>query len=156
MQKLKLIIGLLLLTVTTSVSAAISIPNLEITPGKLCDTPSAFRYPEGVPYCKRDVDSSLKREIFLQYNIDINVIGFNRDSYKIDHLIPLCVGGSNDITNLWPQHESAFHVTDPLETLLCKKMAEGKLSQADAVALVIDTKTHLEKINQVMNDLGRL
>jgi hypothetical protein len=80
----------------------------------------------------------------------------NRGDFKIDHLIPLCAGGANDELNLWPQHSSVYNITDPIEPVICQKMAEGKLSQKDAVAMVIFAKTHLDQVNIVLAKLNKL
>ena len=31
------------------------VPQTSVTPGKLCDRPAKFRYPENIAYCERDV-----------------------------------------------------------------------------------------------------
>jgi hypothetical protein len=36
--------------------------------------------------------------VFNRYNIDYA----NHNHYKLDHLIPISLGGSNKVTNLWP------------------------------------------------------
>lgn len=131
-------------------------PELSITPGKLCERTSERRYPEGVAYCKRDVTTVTKKDVFREYGVDFNDPSNVRDNYKIDHLIPLCVGGSNDITNLWPQPASAYMITDPLEPLLCEKMAQGKLEQSEAVELVIEAKTHLDRVDRIFRYVSRL
>src|SRR5262245_45768293 len=104
-----------------------------MTPGSLCDRPDSKRYPEGIPYCSRSVKSELKREIMRDYDAKLGygITAMDRSAFKIDHYIPLCMGGSNKQDNLWPQHQSVFTVTDPLEALECEKMAKGKLLQAD-------------------------
>ena len=127
-------------------------PNQRMTPGQLCANPNSHRYPEKIAYCNRDVSPALKRQIIENYD---RVLGFNieimpRKQFKIDHYIPLCVGGSNDITNLWPQHESVYKITDSLEEAVCQKMSEGKLLQKDAVRLIIGTKNDLAKAPEVL------
>lgn len=80
----------------------------------------------------------------------------DRGSYKIDHYIPLCAGGSNSTENLWPQHKSVYEITDPIEPLLCEKMSEGRLKQAEAVQLIKKVKNDLSKADEVMDYLNRL
>src|SRR5690349_1786167 len=83
-------------------------PEHSVTPGSLCGHADARRYPERVPYCNRDVSSGLKREIFRDYDqrFGYRTTQLPRAQFKIDHLIPLCMGGSNERNNLWPQHET--------------------------------------------------
>ena len=59
-----------------------------------------------------------------------------RSLFKIDHLIPLCLGGSNEASNLWPQHVKIYTETDPLEPYLCGLLQEGKITQAAAVQII--------------------
>jgi len=113
-------------------------PELDMTPGTLCIHPDSYRYPEKIPYCNRDVDSSTKYDIIdaydRQYGYKIRASG--RSSFKIDHFIPLCMGGSNEVSNLWPQHRSVYDLTDPLEPELCNRMASGRMNQVEAIAII--------------------
>ena len=133
-------------------------PNENLTPGKLCDKPSAYRYPEHIAYCNRDVTSTTKNALILKYDQELgfHIETMDRKDFKIDHFIPLCAGGSNDPSNLWPQHKSVYEITDPVEPLICDKMATGKLNQADAIKLITTAKTNLEEVNNVINILNKL
>lgn len=133
-------------------------PNPALTPGKLCDRPSGFRYPEHIAYCERDVSYETKEILIKNYDqkLGFRIQTMNRLDFKIDHFIPLCAGGSNDVVNLWPQHKSVYEITDPVEPLLCQKMLEGKLSQADAVKLVMRAKLDLNQVPAVMKILNSL
>jgi hypothetical protein len=131
-------------------------PDLTETPGKICENSGTRRYPEKVSYCARNVETSLKVEIIKRYD---SVLGYqiqtmNRADFKIDHLIPLCAGGANDEDNLWPQHKSVYEITDPLEPLICEKMANGSLSQAEAVKIIMYAKTHLEEVSGIIQKLS--
>jgi len=128
-----------------------------MTPGKLCDRPDAHRYPEQIAYCNRNVDSSLKRELFVKYDqLGYRTRELNRMDFKIDHYIPLCMGGSNDAENLWPQHKSIYNITDPLEPVLCDKMKEGRLLQGKAVEFIVRAKNHLEEVPKILAEVNRL
>lgn len=133
-------------------------PDLQVTPGKLCDRPTKYRYPENIAYCERDVVYSTKEIVIGEYDTKFNykIATLPREDFKIDHLIPLCAGGSNDIQNLWPQHKTIYVITDPLEPILCAKMAQGRLKQADAVGLVIEAKTHLDRTKKIIEYISRL
>jgi hypothetical protein len=74
----------------------------------------------------------------------------DRQDFKIDHYIPLCMGGSNDIKNLWPQHKSVYAITDPLEPVLCDKMAQGRLLQKKAVEIIMYAKAHLDEVPEII------
>jgi hypothetical protein len=151
-------------TVFSSVSFAFSNepfprgPRPEVTPGELCTTPDARRYPEHIAYCDRDVHSDVKKAIIAMYDRQFGYqIGrMDRGAFKIDHYIPLCAGGSNTVKNLWPQHVSIYNITDPLEPAICNKMAEGRLSQKDAVAIVIQAKNNLDQVPAIIRRLNQL
>lgn len=127
-------------------------PDQTLTPGSLCDRPNQKRYPEGIPYCSRRVKSELKREIMREYDAKLGyqVTEMQRSAFKIDHFIPLCMGGSNNQDNLWPQHVSVYNITDPLEPAFCEKMAQGKLRQAEAVELIRRAKHNLAEVSSIL------
>lgn len=154
-----------LLFVVLSLSTSISLadrqqrfptgPNLEMTPGDVCHHADEYRYPEKIAYCVRNVDSQLKKEIIREYDQDFgySIQQMDRMKFKIDHFIPLCMGGSNDKSNLWPQHESVYKITDPLEPAMCNKMAEGKLLQAEAIDLIKYAKQHLDEVPRILREI---
>lgn len=133
-------------------------PDLNETPGELCNQPDSVRYPERIAYCQRDVDSYTKKAVIQKYDqvLGYRISTMNRGEFKIDHLIPLCAGGANTETNLWPQHKSVYSKTDPVEPLLCQKMLEGKLLQKDAIKIIIEAKTNLNKIPEILKRLNQL
>jgi 5-methylcytosine-specific restriction endonuclease McrA len=47
----------------------------------------------------RNVPAEMKRQVYHEYGITSHGSG----EYEIDHLIPLELGGSNSIKNLWPE-----------------------------------------------------
>ena len=133
-------------------------PDLHQTPGKLCSTPTEHRYPEQINYCERDVDTYTKNSIIAKYDtlFGYEIRSMKRVDFKIDHLIPLCAGGANSEENLWPQHKSVYAITDPIEPVLCEKMAQGKLKQADAIKLILKAKMNLDLAPAIFKELQRL
>ena len=133
-------------------------PNPQLTPGKLCDKPTTYRYPEHIAYCERDVTYDTKEILIQKYDnqLGYKIESLNREDFKIDHYIPLCAGGSNDPSNLWPQHKSVYVITDPVEPLVCDKMAAGRLRQSDAVKLIVRAKNNLSQVNDVLRILNSL
>lgn len=59
----------------------------------------------------RHVTAAVKRQVMMQYNLDPKDL----PKYEIDHFISLELGGSNDVTNLWPQRYCPVG-NDPLKT----------------------------------------
>ena len=151
---MKFITLALLFVVSTSAFAMDQFPkgpDATITPGALCLNPDAHRYPEQINYCNRNVDTDTKRGRFQAYDqLGYRTRSMDRQDFKIDHYIPLCMGGSNDIKNLWPQHKSVYAITDPLEPVLCDKMAQGKLLQKKAVEIIMYAKAHLDEVPAII------
>lgn len=133
-------------------------PHLEKTPGALCDRPDAHRYPAKIPYCNRNVETKLKNRIIANYDSEL---GYDcrkmpRGDFKIDHFIPLSIGGSNDESNLWPQHKSVYKHSDPVESHLANLIAEDKITQDKAIELIKDCKLNLERCDDVVDYLETL
>lgn len=133
-------------------------PDSRLTPGSLCHRADEIRYPEGIIYCRRDVEVETKLEVIRNYDqqLGYTVRQMSRGKFKIDHFIPLCMGGANSMDNLWPQHESIYKVTDQLEADLCEKMAEGRLLQEDAVHMIKEAKLDLKMVPRVYKELDEI
>ena len=133
-------------------------PESDLTPGALCTKPGTLRYFERIPYCKRNVSLDTKREIFEAYRkkLGYTLPPQRRSDYKIDHLIPLCAGGSNEKSNLWPQHKSLYRLTDTIEALGCEKLSQGKLKQKDFVELIKKAKKDISTAPTILKDIKRL
>ena len=128
-------------------------PHPELTPGELCQTASEYRYPEKIKYCERDVASETKRQIIRIYDSKLGyaISSLPREEFKIDHFIPLCMGGSNSTKNLWPQHVSVYEQTDHYEAEICESLRDGHISQAKAVETIRQIKLHPEYQEMIWN-----
>ena len=79
----------------------------------------------------RNVPYSEKDQAYAEYGIQYHSPG----QYEVDHLIPLELGGSNDIANLWPEAASpkpGFHEKDQVENYLHDQVCSGAMSLQDA------------------------
>lgn len=116
------------------------IPNSQISPGDECSISnsdfSGYRYSENIPYCKRNVSSYLKKSIYEQYNVPVS----ERGNYTIDHIIPLSIGGSNDVRNLWPEHKQVKATRQNLELCLYEKLRDNYIRQKEAINLILRVK----------------
>jgi hypothetical protein len=55
--------------------------------------------------------------------------------YEVDHLVSLELGGSNDLSNLWPEAaepKPGFHEKDKVENYLHDQVCSGALSLEEA------------------------
>lgn len=95
-----------------------------------------FRYAEKIPYCQRNVSSTLKAKIYLKYGISAE----EKIDYTIDHIIPLSIGGTNDESNLWPEHTDVKKTRLLLEQQLYWDLRKGKITQKEAIRKVLDVK----------------
>ena len=154
----KLIFGFLIFTVQAWGATFPTGPDLRVTPGSLCNA-GRPRHPQGITYCDRNVSTDTKWEIIDEYNnlgLGYDINSSNRSNYKIDHFYPLCIGGSNEKNNLWPQHRTISAQTDDIEQLTCDLVGQGKLKQQDALNYVIRAKTHLDEAAGITQTLRRL
>ena len=79
----------------------------------------------------RSVSAATKRKVFAEYGISNPAPG----AYEVDHLIPLALGGSNDITNLWPEPYTGpanARDKDVWENRLHKQVCLGQVTLAVA------------------------
>lgn len=115
-------------------------PDVKMTPGSICTKESPDyeedRYDQKIPYCYRNVSYETKQAIYDAYGIPQE----ERKEYTIDHLIPLSVGGSNQVTNLWPEHKNVKATRPDFETQLYIDVSEGRMTQQEAIDAVMEEK----------------
>lgn len=79
----------------------------------------------------RNVTTSLKNKVYAAYGVKTRKPG----QYEVDHLVSLELGGSNDISNLWPElaePRPGFHEKDKVENYLHDQVCSGAISLKDA------------------------
>lgn len=103
------------------------LPDPKITPGHVFDVTIQDICTPGYSKKVRAVTAKLKRQAYAQYGIT----SWKPGDYEVDHLIPLSLGGSNSIRNLWPQSYKTSpwnaHVKDVLERRLHRLVCAGKV-----------------------------
>ena len=77
---------------------AVDVPNPVLTPGAVLTTSRARVCAPGYSASVRDVPSAENAAVYARYGIPHVPY-----EHEVDHLVSLEVGGSNAITNLWPE-----------------------------------------------------
>ncbi len=98
------------------------LPNPKLTPGRIARKDKE----------RNGVTEEMERRVFSRYHIPWR----RRPEFKVDHLIPIELGGADTIDNLWPQSLSIrpYH-TERKELLtqrLLVRIATGKMTLAQA------------------------
>jgi hypothetical protein len=103
-------------------------PNRTLTPGDVANVTVATMCSKGYSARARHVTASTKHRIRLAYRVGEH----DRNLFVIDHLIPLQLGGSNHVSNLWPQVRTgtfwSSYKKDRLGSLLKRKVCSGRMS----------------------------
>lgn len=76
----------------------------------------------------RDVPQSLREEVFARDNV---LYPQQTGTTELDHIIPLCLGGSNDINNLFVEFAEprpGYKEKDKLENYLCDHVCNGEIN----------------------------
>ena len=108
----------------------------------------------------RNVSTALRKKVFEEYDIEYPQ---PRGAYEVDHLVPLALGGSNDIANLFPESAKptpGFHEKDVVEVFLQQEVCSGRAalsaSQRQIVTdwLAVYEKIPLEEIQAIKKKYG--
>ena len=114
---------------TTSAPASVDVPRPDphLTPGvTLSGVTREQVCRPGYARSARHVPPAEKADVFRRYRISRPPPG----AYEVDHLIPLELGGSNDVANLWPEpYKGSFgaHEKDRLEDRMRAGVCAGRL-----------------------------
>lgn len=110
-------------------------PDSNLTPGDTFPGVSARQVcVSGYSKSVRSVTSDEKAAVFQRY-ATFNVSG----KYEVDHFIPLELGGSNDLKNLWPEPyepKPGAREKDEVENALHKAVCDGNMSLGQAQTLI--------------------
>ncbi len=108
-----------------------SLPDHACTPGSVLNVTSNQVCQVGYASSVRDVPESVANQVYAEYGITSH----GPAQFEVDHLVPLELGGSNDISNLWAQPaipSPGFPQKDMVENFLHDQVCSGKMSLADA------------------------
>ena len=104
------------------------LPDPRCTPGSVFSkaTPTVF-CKGGYTELVRHVTDATKRKVYAEYGITSHRSG----QYEVDHLVPLELGGSNSVANLFPEAAKprpGFHDKDRLEDEVHDRACAGRNS----------------------------
>jgi hypothetical protein len=103
------------------------LPDPELTPGDVFDVTVEDICKPGYSKKVRAVTKALREQAYRNYGMASHQPG----DYQLDHLIPLSIGGSNSIRNLWPQPNTTSpwdaRAKDALERRLLRLVCTGEL-----------------------------
>jgi hypothetical protein len=118
-----------------ALAVRLALPDHRLTPGATVPGVSVSQVCiVGYSRTVRDVPITLKREVYRRYGLV-----YVKGTREVDHLIPLSIGGSNAIENLWPEDfagEWNARVKDDLEYRLHNMVCRGELSLQDAQRMI--------------------
>jgi hypothetical protein len=119
-------------TKTSGCVASNGLPDSACTPGDIFPNATKDQIcTPGYSSSVRSVSDSEKNAAYAEYGIVSHTAG----QYEVDHLVSLELGGSNDISNLFPEAASptpGFHEKDAVENYLHDQMCSGAVTLADA------------------------
>jgi hypothetical protein len=119
-------------TKTSGCSAHNGLPDSACTPGDIiASATKSVICKSGYSSSVRNVPDSEKQQDYAEYGITHHSTG----QYEVDHLVSLELGGSNDISNLWPELASptpGFHQKDAVENYLHSQVCSGAISLQQA------------------------
>ena len=119
-------------TKTSGCQAHSGLPDSDCTPGAIFPNATKDQICQsGYSSSVRNVPTSEKDQVYAEYGIPSHTPG----AYEVDHLISLELGGSNDISNLWPELANptpGFHQKDSVENTLHSEVCAGTISLSDA------------------------
>jgi hypothetical protein len=103
-------------------------PDTACTPGDIFPEATKDKICEpGYARSVRNVSSSTKEKVYAAYGITSRDPG----EYEMDHLVSLELGGSNDVSNLFPEAAEprpGFHEKDKVENYLHDQVCSGAMS----------------------------
>ena len=122
---------------STKAGPAYVYPNPTLTPGAVLTTDASTICTPGYASSVRDVSTATKKQVYAEYSVSYPQPS---GAYEVDHFIPLEIGGSNDITNLWLEPATptpGFHQKDQFENFEHGQVCRGTISVAEAQSRMV-------------------
>jgi hypothetical protein len=119
----KLLVAVLTLAIAANASAQDALlPNPRLTPGKIA----------GRDKDRSGVTTQMEQKVFARYRLPWS----RRPEFKIDHLVPVELGGADTVDNLWPQSlrikPYGADRKELLTELLLQRIRTGRMTMVQA------------------------
>ena len=105
----------------------------DVVPGVTQEQVCQPGYGENIP----PIPQRLAEQVLLAYGL----LNTDPGAYKIDHLIPLALGGSNKITNLWPLARNAEPWNAYVKDVFERKLAQPENACPPMLATLLEMVT---------------
>jgi hypothetical protein len=109
------------------------------TPGSVFHVSRAQICTPGWSSEHRNVSEVTKESVYSSYGITHRTHYGTPGSYEIDHLVPLELGGNNEVTNLWPEPYPSYYLKDTLEDRMHDNVCSRKISIKTAQAVFVNS-----------------
>jgi len=127
----------------TGVASAAQSPYRSRTSGAVATTSAAAVCGPGYARTSRNVPYRVRDAVYMAYGLarghrtkEGGYVGVRR-SYVIAHLVPLELGGANDVRNLWPQPRTEAREKDRVEDELHKAVCHGRMRLVEAQQQIV-------------------
>jgi len=117
------------------------LPDRTCTPGAVASTSLAVVCRTSTR-SRRHVSRELWRAVFVEYGLAPRE---TPGAFEVDHLVPLELGGSNDLGNLWPEAAPGFHDKDRVEDELHARVCSGRMTLEEAQREIAADWTTLQR-----------
>jgi hypothetical protein len=139
-------------TKTSNCQGQDALPDFACTPGAVFPTVTKDDIcTSGYSQKVRDVSQKTKDRVYAMYGVTTHTTG----QYEVDHLISLELGGSNEVSNLWPEPAEptpGFHEKDKVENYLHSQVCAGVISLSQAQKIIAtDWQSVYEQLGQLKN-----
>jgi len=117
--------------IKTSHCIVSTLPDYACSPGAVLTTNTKVICVSGYTKTVRDVSTTTKKVVFKEYDIPYT----QHSNYEVDHIVSLELGGSNDISNLYPESyliKDNARVKDKFENYLHKEVCNGTIAIDEA------------------------
>lgn len=119
-------------TQTTGCAVRGPLPDSRCTPGAVFEVSTTTICTAGYSRSVRNVSVKTKRQVYAEYGLSYPQAS---GAFEVDHLIPLELGGSNDVANLFPEAAEptpGFHEKDLVENYLHDEVCDGVIGLSAA------------------------